>query len=223
MSNKSWQASTTTFGRGVVRAVPDLIRLTLSVESRADTVAAAYGRAGDRVSAVVAALRTAGVSDADMATSGLSVRTETVYTDNGRNEISGYLASTGLSVSLREDTGTGPAETVAAAVKAGGDDVRLGGLTRGIADPAPLLEQARDAAFDDAKAKAEQYATRAGVTLGAVLQITEDTAPPSIRAYDISAEMDSSPMLMARASSPVPVVPGETEVGASVRVTWALD
>ncbi|WP_410869625.1 SIMPL domain-containing protein [Nocardia sp. A7] len=223
MSKKSWQASTTTFGRGVVRAVPDLIRLTLSVESRADTVVAAYGRAGDRVSAVVAALRAAGVGDADMATSGLSVRTETVYTDNGRNEIAGYLASTGLLVSLREGTGTDPAETVAAAVNAGGDDVRLGGLTRGIADPAPLLEQARDAAFDDAKAKAEQYAARAGVILGAVLQITEDTSAPSSRAYDISAEMDSSPMLMARGGSPVPMVPGETEVGASVRVSWALE
>ncbi|MFD6215434.1 SIMPL domain-containing protein, partial [Nocardia salmonicida] len=118
MSKKSWQASTTTFGRGVVRAIPDLIRLTLSVESRADTVAGAYGRAGDQVSAVVAALRAAGVSDADMATSGLSVRTETVYTDNGRTEIAGYLASTGLTVSLREGTGTEPAETVAAAVNA---------------------------------------------------------------------------------------------------------
>ncbi len=221
MSKQSWQASTTTFGRGVVRAIPDLIRLTLSVESRAATVVAAYGRAGDRVSAVVAALRAAGVRDADMATSGLSVRTETVYTDNGRTEIAGYVASTGLTVSLRE--GTDPAETVAAAVDAGGDDVRLGGLTRAIADPAPLLEQARDAAFDDAKAKAEQYAARAGVTLGTVLQITEDTTPPTSRAYDISAEMDSSPMLMARANTPVPMVPGETEVGATVRVTWALD
>lgn len=222
MGKKSWQASTTTFGRGTVRAVPDLIRVTLSVESRADTVAAAYGRAGDRVNAVVAALRAAGVSDADMATSGLSVRTETVYTDSGRSEIAGYLASTSLSVSLREGTGTEPADTVAAAVTAGGDDVRLGGLTRGIAEPEPLLAQARDAAFDDAKTKAEQYAARAGVSLGEVMQITEDIATPMPRAYEI-AEMDSAPMLVARASSPVPVVPGETEIGATVRVTWALD
>lgn len=222
MGENSRQASTTTFGRGTVRAVPDLIRVTLSVESRAATVAAAYGRAGDRVSAVVAALRAAGVGDADLATSGLSVRTETVYTDNGRSEISGYLASTGLSVSLRDGTGTEPAEAVAAAVNAGGDDVRLGGLTRGIADPEPLLAQARDAAFDDAKAKAEQYATRAGVRLGAVLQITEDTASAPPRPYDIGGDMEA-PMLMARSSSSVPVVPGETEVGASVRVTWALD
>ncbi|WP_280347468.1 SIMPL domain-containing protein [Nocardia neocaledoniensis] len=222
MGKKSWQASTTMIGHGTVRAVPDLIRVTLSVESRADTVAAAYGRAGDRVAAVVTALRAAGVSDADMATSGLSVRTETVYTDNGRSEITGYLASSGLSVSLRDDTGTDPADTVAAAVAAGGDDVRLGGLTRGIADPEPLLTQARDAAFDDAKAKAEQYATRAGVALGAVVQITEDTATPLPRGYDISAEM-GAPMLMAKASSPVPVVPGETEIGAIVRVTWALE
>ncbi|MFC4374606.1 SIMPL domain-containing protein [Nocardia halotolerans] len=222
MNEKSGQASTTTFGRGTVRAVPDLIRVTLSVESRARTVAAAYGRAGERVSRVVAALRAAGVRDADLATSGLSVRTETVYTDKGRNEIAGYLASTGLSIALREDTGTDPAETVAAAVTAGGDDVRLGGLTRAVADPEPLLARARDAAFDDALAKARQYAARAGVRLGAVLQITEDTAPPP-RAYDISADSGNAPMLMARGSSPVPVVPGETEVGASVRVTWALE
>ncbi|MFC6012579.1 SIMPL domain-containing protein [Nocardia lasii] len=218
MSSTGHQASTTTFGHGVVRAIPDLIRVTLSVESRAETVSAAYGRAGDRVGAVVAALRAAGVRDADMATSGLSVRTETVYTDNGRNQVVGYLASTGLSLSLRE--GTDPAETVAAAVRAGGDDVRLGGLTRTVADPGPLLEQARDAAFDDAKAKAAQYAARAGVSLGPVVQITEDTAPPA-RAYDISAEMDS-PMFTARANSSVPVVPGETEVSADVRVTWTL-
>ncbi|MFC4126788.1 SIMPL domain-containing protein [Nocardia rhizosphaerae] len=222
MGKKSWQASITMIGQGGVRAAPDLIRLTLSVESRAATVAAAYGRAGERVEAVVAALRTAGVREVDMATSGLSVRTETVYTDNGRSEIAGYLATTGLSVSLREDSGTDPAVTVAAAVTAGGDDVRLGGLGRGIADPEPLLAQARDAAFDDAKAKAEQYAARAGVSLGTVLQITEDTAVPLPRAYDVSAEM-GAPMLMAKASSPVPVVPGETEIGATVRVTWALD
>ncbi|MFC9963423.1 SIMPL domain-containing protein [Nocardia ignorata] len=221
MSERSPQPSTTTFGRGTVRAIPDLIRVTLTVESRAATVAGAYDRAGQRVNAVVAALRTAGVRDSDMATSGLGVRTETVYTDNGRNEIVGYLASTGLSIALREGSGTEPAETVAAAVNAGGDDVRLGGLTRGIADPAPLLIQARDAAYDDALAKAEQYAARAGVRLGAVLQITEDTSPTP-RAYDVSAEMDS-PIMFARSSSPVPVVPGETEVGANVRVTWALE
>ncbi|WP_278264065.1 SIMPL domain-containing protein [Nocardia sp. AG03] len=221
MGKESWQASITMFGRGTVRAVPDLIRVTLSVESRAATVAAAYDRAGERVNAVVAALRAAGVSDADMATSGLSVRTETVYTDNGRTEITGYLATTGLSVALRESTE--PARAVAAAVTAGGDDVRLGGLSRTIADPEPLLAQARDAAFDEAKTKAEQYAARAGTRLGGVVQITEDTGSPTPRAFDISGEMDAAPMLMARSSSPVPVVPGETEVSATVRVTWALD
>lgn len=219
MGKKSGQASVTMFGRGTVRAVPDLIRVTLSVESRAATVAAAYDRAGERVNAVVAALRAAGVSDADMATSGLSVRTETVYTDNGRTEITGYLATTGLSVALRESTE--PARAVAAAVTAGGDDVRLGGLTRTIADPEPLLAQARDAAFDEAKTKAEQYAARAGIALGAVVRIVEDTGSAPPRAYEIAGDM--APMRMAASSSPVPVVPGETEIGATVQVTWALD
>ncbi|MEV0333846.1 SIMPL domain-containing protein [Nocardia sp. NPDC050717] len=221
MAEISPRASVTMFGYGSVRAVPDLVRLTLSVESRSVTVVGAYGRAGDRVAAVVAALRAAGVRDADMATSGLSVQTETVYTNDRRNEIVGYLATTGLTVSLREDIGADPAEAIASAVAAGGDDVRLGGLNRSLADPEPLRAQARDAAFDHALAKAEQYAARAGIALGEVVEITENTAAPVPQAYGISAEM-SAPAGLARGGSPIPMVPGETEISATVRVTWAL-
>ncbi|MEV0343599.1 SIMPL domain-containing protein [Nocardia sp. NPDC050713] len=223
---KSDTGTVTTFGQGSVRATPDLMRVTISLETRASKVALAYGQAGERVAAVSAALRANGVADSDIATSGLSVRTETVWTEGQGNRITGYLATADLTVALRDidaEAGaeTGPATIIADAVEAGGDDVRLGGLTLTFADQAGLLARARDAAWDNALAKAEQYAARAGRALGSVLEITENAASappfaPRMRAM-------SAPVGEVAFAAAVPVELGESEVSASVRATWELD
>ncbi|MET7769804.1 SIMPL domain-containing protein [Nocardia sp. NPDC005366] len=210
----------TTFGRGSVRATPDLMRVTVSIESRADKVALAYGQAGEHVGAVTESLRAHGVSDADIATGGLSVRTETVWTEGAGNRITGYVATTDLTVILREigaDADPGPAAVIADCVEAGGDDVRLGGLTLTVADQAGLLAQARDAAWDDALAKAAQFATRAARSLGPVLEITENTASAAPYAPRLAAV--SAPA----GGVPLPVELGESEISANVRATWRLD
>ncbi|WP_040780248.1 SIMPL domain-containing protein [Nocardia pneumoniae] len=212
----------TTFGHGTARATPDLMRVTISVESRASKVALAYSRAGERVAAVTQSLRSDGVGGADIATSGLSVQTETVWIEGQGNRVTGYLASTSLTVALRDigdDADPGPATIIAHCVEAGGDDVRLGGLTLTFADQESLLARARDAAWENALAKAEQYARRAQRTLGKVLEITENaaSAPPVPRAQSVAA-----PMELYRAAA-VPVELGESEISAVIRVTWQLD
>ncbi|MEV6323325.1 SIMPL domain-containing protein [Nocardia sp. NPDC051787] len=224
MSEKSdfGAGTVTTFGHGTARATPDLMRVTISVESRASKVALAYGRAGERVAAVTRSLQSDGVDGADIATSGLSVQTETVWTEGQGNRITGYLASTSLTVALRDigdNADPGPATIIANCVEAGGDDVRLGGLMLTVADQDSLLARARDTAWGNALAKAEQYAQRAQRTLGKVLEITEDaaSAPPAPRAQSISA-----PMEIYRAAA-VPVELGESEISAVIRITWQLD
>lgn len=212
----------TTYGHGTTRAVPDLMRVTISVESRASTVALAYSRAGEQVAAVARSLRSHGVHSADIATSGLSVQTETVWTEGQGNRITGYLASTSLTVALRdigEDADPGPGTIIADCVEAGGDDVRLGGLVLAFADQESLLTRARDAAWDNAIAKAEQYTRRARRSLGEVVEITEDTAaaPPIPRAQAMSAPME------AYRAVAIPVELGESEISASIRVTWQLE
>lgn len=212
----------TTYGHGAARAVPDLMRVTISVEARASKVALAYSRAGERVAAIVRSLRSDGVAGADIATSGLSVQTETVWTEGQGNRVTGYLASTSLTVALRDigdDADPGPGTIIADCVDAGGDDVRLGGLVLAFADQESLLTRARDAAWDNAVAKAEQYARRARRSLGEVIEITEDTAsaPPVPRAQSLSAPME------AYRAVAVPVERGETEICADLRVTWRLD
>lgn len=223
MSSTGNDAGTiTTFGSGSASATPDLMRVSISVEKKADTVASAYAGAGERTDAVIQSLRGDKVPPRDISTSGLTVRTETVWTEANREQVVGYVASTSLTVTLRNvvagDAQGGPAVIIAHAVDAGGDDVRLGGLNLGVADEEKLLTRARDAAWDHALAKAEQYAARAGRALGTVVEITENTSGPSTPMPRIAFAAKSAPMNDAS----IPVELGESELSADVRVTWQL-
>lgn len=212
-------ATVTTFGHGVAGATPDRMRMSMSIETHADSVATAYQRAGERTAAVTASLRADAVSETDITTTGLSVRTETAWIENEGTRVTGYIATTSLTVTLRipgaADASADPAAIIARAVEAGGDDVRLGGLDLTVADPSELLTHARDVAWDDALARARRYAERAGRPLGQVLEITENTAT--------APEPRGEIRLVARTTAAVPVEYGSHEVSASVRVTWQLD
>ncbi|GAB2634787.1 SIMPL domain-containing protein [Nocardia goodfellowii] len=211
----------TTFGVGTASAAPDLMRVTITVEAKAGKVASAYAEAGARVTAITGALRGDGVPGADIATTGLSVRTETEWTEGKGQRITGYVAGTDLTVALRdigENADPSPADIIAHCVEAGGDVVRLNGLTLGFADEESLLGQARDAAWDNALAKAEQYAARAGGAVGPVLTISEETGA---RPRSGGRAKGAVGMIAEMASMPVEL--GESEISACVRVTWQLN
>ncbi|MEC3953872.1 SIMPL domain-containing protein [Nocardia sp. CDC153] len=226
MTSENAIGTITMIGSGSASATPDIMRVNISVETRADTVAAAYARAGQRADAVIGALRADGVAGRDINTSGLTVRADTVWTDGNREQLVGYIAGTSLTVTLRDiaaDNGeaksdeTGPAAIIAHAVDAGGDDVRLGGLTLAVADEEALMVRARDAAWDHALGKAEQYVYRASRTLGPVVEITENISGPAPQPRIAFAANKSGGY-----AESIPVELGESELSTTIRVTWQL-
>ncbi|XTR52025.1 SIMPL domain-containing protein [Pseudarthrobacter sp. So.54] len=62
----------------------------------------AYGKAGRVSAAMTAALRRHGIADPDITTSGLNVRAEVNWQEGQGQVVSGYLASSALSVRIRE-------------------------------------------------------------------------------------------------------------------------
>ena len=56
---------------------------------------------------------------------------------------------------------------------AGGNDVRVGGIGLRVADAERLLARSRDAAVEEATAKAQEYADATGQTLADVLSLRE--------------------------------------------------
>jgi hypothetical protein len=199
-------------GVGQVTGVPDVLRLSMGVQTTGSTVNTALNQANDDIIKITAALKKHGVADKDIQTSGLSINPH--WDQNSTSHITGYDVSESLTVQLRKLTDAGSAISDAAA--AAGNDTRVDGVSFDIEDNAALLNQARDAAFADAKAKAEEYAKLAGRTLGKVNSVSEttDSAPQPIPF--------NAPMAMSAAKA-VPVSPGSQQVSVDTSVVWTLN
>lgn len=203
----------TVTGTASAKAVPDVVTLTLGVETRRGTAAEAYDDAGKAANAVGASLREAGVSAVDLRTSGLNLRADLVWVEGQGQKVTAYVASTSLQVGISSQADAPAA--IAAAVAAGGDDIRINGIEQGFADASAVMAQAQEAAWQDAVARAEQYASLASARLGKVVSIVQEP-------------LHGGPIPlggMVRASftaEAMPVEAGESSVSASIKVEWEL-
>src|SRR6478735_4699078 len=202
----------TVTGSGTAEAAPDLLTLAIGVECRRDNAGDAFAAAGAASAAVTEALRSRGVESRDIRTSGLNVRAEIVWQEGRGQQVTGYVASSMLSVRLR-DPAAG-SEVIAAAVEAGGNDVRLDGVQPGFADATAVTALARDAAWADARAAAAQPAALAGAELGEVVSVRQHPGP--------SAPVPVGGMQRAFAADSMTVEAGESGVSSSVTVEWEL-
>ncbi|SEQ11724.1 SIMPL domain-containing protein [Arthrobacter sp. OV608] len=200
-------------GTGSAEAAPDLMVVSIGVECRADSVAAAWQRAGSSSDAVASTFRRHGVAGADIRTTGLNVRADLVWREGEGQSVTGYVAASSLTVRLR--TPASASAAISEAVEAGGNDVRLNGLDLTFADDAEVRARARDAAWEDALRSAGQFARLASARLGPVLSITDTVGP-----------QPPAPLpRMQRAASveALGVEAGETAVSVAIRVVWELD
>ncbi|HET8765958.1 MAG TPA: SIMPL domain-containing protein, partial [Pedococcus sp.] len=93
-----------------------------------------------------------------------------------------------------------------------GNALTIDSVALDLADPGPLLAAAREAAFADARAKAEQYAALAGRGLGKVVRVSdvvEGGAQPRFARMTAGAGTPSLEL-------------GENTVTATVAVRWEL-
>lgn len=92
------------------------------------------------------------------------------------------------------------------------------GLGRVVGDPAAALAAARELAWGDARARAEQYAALARATLGRVLRIDETAGESHGPRFQAAARY------VAEGAAPaVPVGETPLQVAVTVTVTWTLE
>jgi uncharacterized protein YggE len=202
-------------GRGEVQAVPDIATLNLGVQAQAASVAEAQAQAQAAMEKVMTALKSLGVAEKDIQTTGYSIWQQTRWDQNKQEEIvTGYQVSNNIQAKVRDVETTGA--VLDAAVQAGGDYIRVNGIQFEVDDPSQFLADARTKAVADAKAKAAQLADLAGVKLGSPTYITESYDVPVVypRSY---AMMDS-----AEAAGATPVSAGETTIVATVQIVFEI-
>lgn len=200
---------------GKVTGVPDQLGFALDVHASAADVSAALDTASAATRRVIRALRAQDVAFKDVQTTGLSIDPVVDYSGNGPPVTTGYTATQRLGILVRDLSKAGA--VISAAVHAGGNAVRLHDVRLQIGNQDTLLARARAAAFDEARAKAQQYASEAGLRLGAVTSVREvkvRSAPsPVIRSAALAA---------AGAAPAVPIRAGRAELGVTVSVSWTF-
>jgi len=202
-------------GEGKVSMIPDVAILNLGVESQAATVDEAQQQAAEAMTAVYNELEKMGVAEKDIKTQNFSISPVTRWEDN-KEILEGYRVSNMVTAKVRKVDDAGP--IIDAAVKAGGDYIRVNGITFTVDDPTAYSQEARDKAMADAKTKAQQLANLAGVKLGKATYISESGGYiPVVRDY-LKAEAAPVP-----APAPTtPITPGETEITLTVQVVFSI-
>lgn len=200
-------------GTGKAAGMPDTMVTSVTVSAKEASPSAALDSANKTMTAVQRVLTSHGVAAKDLKTTGLSVNPNYIY-GNGTQTLDGYSAEEDLQVTFRDLATAG--ETVTAVTAAGGNQVRLGGLSLDLQGDSRLVADARKAAFDDAKSKAEQYATLAGRQLGSVVSLTEQVDQPQQRqVYAAGAA--------AADSAAVPIAAGSQSVSVNLSAVWSLN
>lgn len=155
-------------GEGKVTATPDVVHVSLGVQTDAATVRTAQAENTGKMNAITAMLKEQGIADADVKTENYSIYPR-VNWESGRQNIIGYTVSQNLSVKIRDLDKTG--DILARAGELGANQV--GGVNFTIDDPSGLQNQAREKAINDAKQKAEQLARQLGLTIVKVVSFSE--------------------------------------------------
>lgn len=198
-------------GEANVSAPPDIAEIDSGVTTDGKTAREASEANARAMTAVMAALKGAGIAERDIRTSRLSIYPQmSSGSANTAPRITGYRATNRVTVNVRDLAKV--SDVVDATVTAGANE--MGGIRFIVSNPSPLLDKARTEAMADARRKAEIFAQAAGVTLGAPLSISEEGAAPPTPMF----RMDRA----AAAPMATPVSPGETTLRLSVNVSWEI-
>jgi uncharacterized protein YggE len=202
-------------GHGQVAITPDIAIVTVGSDTRDADLETALDLANQTADAIVAALQAAGIAENDIQTSGFSIWPEYNYENPDTQEITGYHVSHTFTVKVRAIDQAGA--IVATAVDAGANQVQ--GIYFTTENPGASATQAREAALNDARVKAEDLARLANATLGEVVTISEYSYIPGPIPYASGAGRDAAE---AAASAPN-FQPGEYLVTIDLQVTWAMN
>lgn len=204
-------------GTGSVEAAPDLAVVVMGVQTDAETASEALTQNNTQMDGLIAALREAGIAQADIRTQTLQLypRYETPPTPRAGEEtvqsrLVGYTAVNTVQVRVRELDSLG--DLLDQAVEAGSN--QISNIYFDLQNPVAQMDQAREAAMQDATRKAQQLAELANAELGPVISIQESSRVP------LPFQRDA--VMMEQAASSVPISPGQQTLTADVSVTWEL-
>lgn len=198
----------TAIGTATVTLSPDMTRLSVGVETHAETVQAASELNNETLNAVVEAMIAMGVAAKDISTSNYYVYTEYDYSATPARLV-GYSVSNTLNVLVSNVGQIG--EIIDAATAAGANQIY------GVTFLSSLQDEGHDRALtlaiQEGMRKAQLMAIAAGRSLGQLVNVRENEG----QSYGVTVAYDRTSAVLGTS-----IMPEELEVYASVTLTYEL-
>ncbi len=200
-------------GEGSVRATPDFATVTLGVTTTGKDAREAMAANAKSANALVALIKSEGVSLADIQTSDVSI--SPMFSNQPPAQASaptiiGYSVSDNVTVTVRDISRLGA--LLDKAVGAGANAIY--GIGYGENDPSALLDKARPLAVADARRKAELYAAAGGAKIGRLMELTEE---PGARPVAFAARAYAP-----GAAAPTPIEAGQDKLTVTIMARFEL-
>lgn len=199
-------------GEGKISAPPDVAFITVGIVANGATVKAAQDQINVSINKVSQTIKGAGVDQKDIQTTNYNINPNYDFREGGQR-ITGYSASTNLSIKVRE---IDKANQVIDLATANGAN-QVGGINFDIDDKIKLENEAREKAVADAKKKAENASKVAGFRLGRIVNYSENGGnqpyPVALRAMSVG-EVEDNKVTQAE--------PGSSEITVNVTLSYEI-
>ena len=192
--------------------VPDIAHLSTGVVTQAADANAAMRANAAQMTRVVDAIRKAGIAERDIRTSGVNLHPQYRYADNQPPTITGYEARNTVDITVRKIGELGGIMDALVAVGAN----QINGPSFEVDDKEGAYDEARRAAIEKARARAQMYAQTLGMEVRRIVSISEGNGgfgpPVPMMAM---ARMD-------KAEAGTPIAPGESTLSVNLDVVFEL-
>lgn len=201
----------TAVGHAELKFKPDIAYITVGVVTQARDQADAVKANATRATAVLNALKQAGVADKDIQTQFYGVQPQYDYQAQPA-VLTGYQVTNSVQVTVRDLTK--PGQIIDKVSAAGANQVN--GVSFDLSDRSKAQSQALSAAVANAKAKVTTIAQAAGVSVGRLISMTEGTVAP------VQPVFRAAMRTAAAAQASTPVEEQQITITADVTAVYAI-
>ena len=199
-------------------ATPDLAEITFSVVSQGQNPQTLATNNTDKMNAVLQFVASQNIATSDIATTGYDLEPSYNYNNAMQsNTITGYTLTQTVTVKIHDLANV--ATVLSGLAPLGVNEI--GGVNFTFNNPDTFVALARVDAMNKAEIKAVQMADQAGVSLGEVVNVAENSyVPQPAPVYNTAMPMVA--IGASSAASAPNIQPGSQEVTDNVTITYAL-
>jgi uncharacterized protein len=206
----------TVSGTAELDTAPDEADISMGVQTLDKDASVSQQKNADIMEKVMAAIKLAGIPEADISTSQYSLYELKEWDPKLQVEVSKGYQTTNTVIATTKDLSI-IGKVIDAAAKAGANNI--GGITFKLSKDkeASVKKDVLALAAKNGKDKAQTIATSLGVKLGELQQVSET------QFYYTPVFMDSAESARAAGSAPTPITPGDVTTSATLSIAYEVE